>query len=659
VSLFTSIRNFFGEPEPIVVSAPKTATVLSFDIVSYALSLASRPESLSAQRARLGAIIKAGEDDEALAKLYIEIESYLINDEPARNFRQDELRQRIWERYAQVQTIGGLLLMFAPPAIQEVKLAEEVLTGVLQKIGRLLGQRQLDIIAQEATTGGRLAGVKISPTGVSFDKVEGQIEAPNAEEMREIHTEIANLFTILFVRLRTIEGMHVASVFEEAYLDVKNRYQSFVSDISKIATLLPEGVAEEEKLRYLSHENLENIVREKTKQLESEKATVELKVKERTRELVETQAKLSSSIESLAQGLLMVGNEGQIILKNPATAKILGYDDREWDLDDVAKDMTESVNLLEAIATVRKTGTPLVVKEVKSGNRILRLSLTPVLSSQHVISVVILIEDITEAKVLERSREEFFSIASHELRTPLTAIRGNTSLIQQYYPKVLEDPDLRGMVSDIHESSIRLIEIVNDFLDASRLEQGRMKFTMADFNVSDVIEKVTYELGGVSKEKKIYLHLDHDIKAKTIPLVYADVDRVKQVLYNLIGNAMKFVETGGVTISTQTDGDHLKISVSDTGPGIGEEGQRLLFHKFQQAGKSIVTRDTTRGTGLGLYISKLLLEHMDGDITLDESIEGKGSIFSFTLPLAKNATHAPAPEPAATPAPEPAPTTPK
>jgi two-component system sensor histidine kinase ChiS len=117
--------------------------------------------------------------------------------------------------------------------------------------------------------------------------------------------------------------------------------------------------------------------------------------------------------------------------------------------------------------------------------------------------------------------------------------------------------------------------------------------------------------------------------------VRADQSRVKQILYNLIGNAMKFTQKGGVIINCLVQGGFVKITVSDTGPGISLEGQQLLFHKFQQTGDSIITRDSTRGTGLGLYISKLLIEHMGGEIKLEHTELGKGSVFSVTLPVAK------------------------
>jgi K+-sensing histidine kinase KdpD len=116
--------------------------------------------------------------------------------------------------------------------------------------------------------------------------------------------------------------------------------------------------------------------------------------------------------------------------------------------------------------------------------------------------------------------------------------------------------------------------------------------------------------------------------------VYGDVNRIKQILYNLIGNAMKFTKHGSVTINCLIQARRLKVTVTDTGPGIDAAGQQLLFRKFQQTAQSIITRDDTRGTGLGLYISKLLIEHMGGQIRLEHSEVGKGSTFSFTMPFA-------------------------
>src|ERR1039458_5813880 len=192
------------------------------------------------------------------------------------------------------------------------------------------------------------------------------------------------------------------------------------------------------------------------------------------------------------------------------------------------------------------------------------------------------------------------------------------------------------MVEDMHTSSIRLIEIVNDFLDVSRLEQSKVNFTYVSVDIDKIIESVAYEMNALLKEKNIYLKVD-ELTLDTLPPVWADENRLKQVVYNLVGNSAKFTEKdGSITISAtlSPDKDFVKVLVTDTGHGMSQDSQKLLFHKFQQASSSLITRDTTRGTGLGLYISKMIIESMGGVIKLEHSEEGKGSVFSFTVPVA-------------------------
>ena len=228
----------------------------------------------------------------------------------------------------------------------------------------------------------------------------------------------------------------------------------------------------------------------------------------------------------------------------------------------------------------------------------------------YVRTAVAVFEDINKERELERSRDEFFSIASHELRTPLTAIRGNTDLIRQYYPQILKDQTLNEMIGDIHESSIRLIMIVNDFLDTSRLEQKKMNFSFSNFDIEKMAHDAIRQYQVTSSRKRILLEV-HD-PGKPMPPVHADQDRTRQVLINLIGNALKFTEHGVVTVSFSTDGNFVKVSVSDSGKGIPYDAQERLFRKFEQAGSTVLTRDSVRGTGLGLYISKMIMEQMKG-----------------------------------------------
>jgi len=386
------------------------------------------------------------------------------------------------------------------------------------------------------------------------------------------------------------------------------------------------------------------------------KKTIEKKVEERTREISEKnialeraqkqvsegwiqqqreKARLTASINSLSLGFILTDMEDHIITMNPASQGIIGLSSRPDDLKVVEGLLQGVVDLHKLNEKCHTEQKPVHIESVLFGRKYLRFFLAPIViftNQEEHIGSVILIEDVSEAKTLERSRDEFFSIASHELRTPLTAIRGNTSLIQEHYFDKLE-PDMKEMVSDIHESSVRLINIVNDFLNSSRLEQERMEFKNQPFDLADLIKKALREYQVTGSRQKIAL--DFEEPSSPMPMAFADPERVRQVIINLVGNGMKFTEEGGIKINITQSNGMIEVSVTDTGRGIAMQNQGLLFHKFQQAGDSLFTRDTTKGTGLGLYISKLMIEAMGGKIWLVTSELNKGSTFAFSLPIAK------------------------
>jgi len=367
-------------------------------------------------------------------------------------------------------------------------------------------------------------------------------------------------------------------------------------------------------------------------------ALIEQKVVERTTQLHEEQAKLWASIESLKVGFVLVDASGNIIVQNNAMGTIFDLRQPATSINQLGEHLS-GIDLQAKSQQVQSSSQPTNISEASMGSKILQIFMGPVTAGEsdqkHVIGTVLLVEDVTEAKVAERSKDEFFSIASHELRTPLTSIKGNSSMILDFYKEILKDEQLKEMVDDIHESSTRLIEIVNDFLDMSRLEQGKMVFNNKAFSIDKVIESLIYEMKPIINEKKLTLSTDQKTLGN-LPLVWGDSDRVKQILYNLVGNAAKFADSskGVIGVNAIVDGANIKITIKDNGRGISDENKKFLFHKFQQAESSILTRDTTKGTGLGLYIARVMSEAMGGRVALEETHVGKGSTFSFTLPIA-------------------------
>lgn len=376
---------------------------------------------------------------------------------------------------------------------------------------------------------------------------------------------------------------------------------------------------------------------------------------DRERELKEKQLRLDVSINSLNVGFIMTDTKGNVLMTNSAGKRLLAaqidqtlnpealaWIHEPMTLNYLQYHLKDTADILKLIQESIAGAKPITIPPFPHENRFLTVHITPIINRNQqsleftIMGTVILIEDVTEAKRLERTRDEFFSIASHELRTPLTAIRGNASMIREYLAPEIKDPRLLIMINDIHDASVRLIRIVNDFLQVSRLEQGKMEYLTQTFDLAPLIDGLLQELQPLAKEKDIALRWDR--RDSNLPQVVADPDRTKEVLINLIGNAIKYTKTGAVTVTLQQENEYLKTLVSDTGQGIAPEYQSLIFHKFQQASEHILTRDSSRSTGLGLYISKLLIEGMGGTIQMVRSDVNQGSTFSFTLPTARGLT---------------------
>jgi len=355
---------------------------------------------------------------------------------------------------------------------------------------------------------------------------------------------------------------------------------------------------------------------------------------EMTDSLLESRARLIASVLGLSQGFIMTSRERGIVTINDAARRLLSIAP-EAAVDTLtlgsAFARIEEFNVEQYVQQCLQQKQPLEVRDAKAHGSFFNIFLSPIMLNGEANGVVVLISDETEEKIIQRSRDEFFSIASHELRTPLTAIRGNTETILSYYKEQLKDPDLAAMITDMYDSSIRLINIVNDFLDMSSLEQGKASFTIAPFDAATLTSQAISAVRTEATAKNLPVKL---VTPKTsLPPVLGDQERVQKILVALLDNAIKFTERGKITVTLTVVGSALHFDVNDTGRGISPEAQKLLFHKFQQATSSILTRDDTSATGLGLYISRLLAQGMQGTLYLNQTEPGKGTTFTLELPL--------------------------
>jgi signal transduction histidine kinase len=229
---------------------------------------------------------------------------------------------------------------------------------------------------------------------------------------------------------------------------------------------------------------------------------------------------------------------------------------------------------------------------------------------------------------LDKMKSDFVSNVSHELRTPLTAIKGSTDNMMDGLTGELNEKQVRYLTR-IKSNTDRLARLINELLDLARMEAGRIELKRTGLSLVPLANEAAESLRPMATEKFISLEVD---SAGTNVNAWADRDKVIQVLMNIIGNAIKFTPPHGrVTVAFERNGAKwVQISVADTGPGIPAEEANKIFDKFYQAAQ--VAKQKTKGTGLGLAISKALVEMHGGRLWVESEV-GKGSVFSFTLPV--------------------------
>jgi signal transduction histidine kinase len=239
---------------------------------------------------------------------------------------------------------------------------------------------------------------------------------------------------------------------------------------------------------------------------------------------------------------------------------------------------------------------------------------------------------VTKLQEVDKMKDDFISMASHELKSPLVALHGYVELVNDELKKTkLEEESAKEIghyLDNMQSSVMRLNDLVNDLLEVSRLEQNRLPITIQEVEIVEIIKKIIDEMSVTAREKKLDLEFENMDPVH----VKVDPDRVKQILINLISNAIKYTPQGKVTISAKEDKKFLFITVADTGLGISAGNLKNLFAKFYR----VKTEKTVSisGTGLGLWISREIARKMDGDITV-ESIEGIGSHFILKLKKSK------------------------
>jgi PAS domain S-box-containing protein len=368
------------------------------------------------------------------------------------------------------------------------------------------------------------------------------------------------------------------------------------------------------------------------KDLRTLNVELEQRVRDRTRDLAESLSKTEAILDSTADGIIVLSNNGEATVANPAVAGLLAHDveqivgsNFEALMRDVVSDEDRETigNLLHG----EKMQEPSV--KFKWGKKTLSASAAPVhMESGEEIGTVAVFRDFTREAEIDRMKSTFVSIASHELRTPLNAIMGYSEMLNEGVYGPLTEQQM-GAMGRLLTNSSHMLGLVNNLLDRARIEAGTIKLNIGDFAPAKLIDGVKGVMDMMTHNKG--LRLTTDVADDVPDTITGDWQRLHQILINFTNNAIKFTQEGSVDMSVYMhDEDHWALAVSDTGIGIPEDAQQYIFEPFRQVDDS-ATREYG-GAGLGLSIVKQLVAMMGGWIEL-ESTEGKGSTFTVILPL--------------------------
>lgn len=345
-------------------------------------------------------------------------------------------------------------------------------------------------------------------------------------------------------------------------------------------------------------------------------------------EIKQNDRRLATLLENLVVGVILIDEDRKITVCNPVVNEILGinlYGQIGRDYTDIIQS-SEITHIVEKAMRKNKAQNKEVILYLQN-EQIVDVNVIPIPGKDGSHNYVILLYDITEIRRLEKVRTDFVANASHELRTPITALKGFSETLLD---GAMDDRELLNEFLGIMlKESTRLDTMVQDILQLSRLERKPNKYPSEDVNVQETVKEVMQILQQKAESKHIDLSMDDASQGDLI--VKANQDELKQVLINLIGNAITYTpEDGQVTTRLTTKDDEAVIEVIDNGIGIPDKEKDRIFERFYRVDKA--RSRNAGGTGLGLSIVKWLVDGMDGWIELDSEIK-KGSTFRVYIPL--------------------------
>ncbi|PAV29529.1 PAS domain-containing sensor histidine kinase [Virgibacillus profundi] len=335
---------------------------------------------------------------------------------------------------------------------------------------------------------------------------------------------------------------------------------------------------------------------------------------------------LSGIVSSMADGVMTLNRNGDMIVTNPPAERFIEdwYFENNLKMNDENRKLPSELNeILQEVIDGEKEA----LHELNVQGRSFVMLMTPLYDQSYVRGAVAVIRDMTEERRLDKLRKDFIANVSHELRTPISMLQGYSEAIVDNIAESKEEKNELAQI--IHEESLRMGRLVNELLDLARMEAGHIQLNKETMEVEAYVQRIMKKFNGIANDNQIELVLTMDI---TEPEALFDPDRIEQVFTNLTDNAIRHTAEGGfVKVHIECSKNELHVAIEDSGSGIPEEDLPFVFERFYKADKSRTRNKEKKGTGLGLAIARNIIDAHNGKIFVKSKVN-QGTTFSFKIP---------------------------
>jgi two-component system phosphate regulon sensor histidine kinase PhoR len=398
-------------------------------------------------------------------------------------------------------------------------------------------------------------------------------------------------------------------------------YSSLINPLKEVVTIAKSVAGEnfEQYVPAFSHNEIGDLARSIN--------CMAKRLKKVTENLNSERGRLQAILNGMTDGVIIMDSWGRVILLNPVVEKLFRITNSASKGKNIIR-VIRDYELEKLLHQSLETGESIKkqIQILAPDRRIFRVYVTPISTGDDSGEVVAILRNVTDMKMLEEMRSDFVANVSHELRTPLTSIRGFAeTLLDGAY----EDPaTARKFLMIINKEAERLSRLIDEILNLSRIEDKKFVLNYEAFSISDIIHRTAAIVQTRAAEKNLTINID---VPDDLPAVQGDPDMIRQVLLNLIDNAINYTQPGGtVLVRAAVEQGELMVDVQDNGIGITPENLSRLFERFYRVDKA--RSREMGGTGLGLAIVKHIVEAHKGKVQVESKV-GRGSTFSFRLPL--------------------------